>query len=535
MTATQPLSLQRRRRIAPGGDHLPHGGATSPDGCPSLSASPSQRCGISPDDAPAPPRRGPVLPPTAVLLADGPPHLTSARRHAPHCSRLVREQGLNAADFPVIRHPRSNSSSGLQAVVMALSACDEVSLLGFGKAAEAKLHYHTNQKKELELHDYEAKYEFYRDLQTWPEAVPFLDEEPTFKVPPVEGEVSHIHRPPPGGQPWPMAEVPRPDPAATAVDSAHNDAANRASVAAASQLAPVPSPPLTDPPVGPVAAAGPCRRLGVAGVAIYVATQEEKEVEIARRRWELQGRREGRTPLLQGELVRPFSSPFDMERGIRCDNKTGHVIKLDLRNPDPYDSLNHPFLFLIREGTTGLVLFVGHGNGSGGDHTAATTTLPPVHLTSSPPPEQASGSGGGALLPLLIARLAMAAAAPRIAGSGVLDTRSGSPEAGSTRAGGELGGATDPSRSCGNARAPRRRLLPPRPLLLGLVCRRRTPRRHPCCSRKGSHGPLPVGLPASRSYPAAAVESIATTTPSTLLPLTECATHLGAAGLVPVA
>ncbi|KAF8706571.1 hypothetical protein HU200_030854 [Digitaria exilis] len=77
-------------------------------------------------------------------------------------------------------------SSGLQAVVMALGACDEVSLFGFGKAAGAKHHYHTNQKKELDLHDYEAEYQFYRDLQERPEAVPFLDEAPAFKVPPVK-------------------------------------------------------------------------------------------------------------------------------------------------------------------------------------------------------------------------------------------------------------------------------------------------------------------------------------------------------------
>jgi len=77
-------------------------------------------------------------------------------------------------------------SSGLQAVVMALGACDEVSLFGFGKAAGAKHHYHTNQKKELDLHDYEAEYQFYHDLQARPEAVPFLDEAPGFKVPPVK-------------------------------------------------------------------------------------------------------------------------------------------------------------------------------------------------------------------------------------------------------------------------------------------------------------------------------------------------------------
>ncbi|KAG2560097.1 sialyltransferase-like protein 2 [Panicum virgatum] len=77
-------------------------------------------------------------------------------------------------------------SSGLQAVVMALGVCDEVSLFGFGKAAGAKHHYHTNQKKELDLHDYEAEYQFYRDLQARPETVPFLDEAPGFKVPPVK-------------------------------------------------------------------------------------------------------------------------------------------------------------------------------------------------------------------------------------------------------------------------------------------------------------------------------------------------------------
>jgi len=36
------------------------------------------------------------------------------------------------------------------------------------------------------LHDYEAEYQFYRDLQERPESVPFLDEAPGFKVPPVK-------------------------------------------------------------------------------------------------------------------------------------------------------------------------------------------------------------------------------------------------------------------------------------------------------------------------------------------------------------
>jgi len=76
-------------------------------------------------------------------------------------------------------------SSGMQAVVMALGMCEEVSLFGFGKPAGAKHHYHTNQKKELDLHDYEAEYDFYGDLQARPETVPFLDGAQGFTVPPV--------------------------------------------------------------------------------------------------------------------------------------------------------------------------------------------------------------------------------------------------------------------------------------------------------------------------------------------------------------
>ncbi|GAA0172819.1 transferase [Lithospermum erythrorhizon] len=55
-------------------------------------------------------------------------------------------------------------SSGMQAVMLALGVCEKVSMFGFGKSAIAKHHYHTNQKAELGLHDYEAEYDFYRDL-----------------------------------------------------------------------------------------------------------------------------------------------------------------------------------------------------------------------------------------------------------------------------------------------------------------------------------------------------------------------------------
>ncbi|URE28506.1 sialyltransferase family domain containing protein [Musa troglodytarum] len=70
------------------------------------------------------------------------------------------------------------------AVMLALGMCDQVSVFGFGKSAEAKHHYHTNQKAELDLHDYEAEYALYRDLVEQPQVIPFL-EDFGFKVPPV--------------------------------------------------------------------------------------------------------------------------------------------------------------------------------------------------------------------------------------------------------------------------------------------------------------------------------------------------------------
>ncbi|KAL8136818.1 hypothetical protein V2J09_002819 [Rumex salicifolius] len=65
-------------------------------------------------------------------------------------------------------------SSGMQAVVLAVGVCEKVNLFGFGKSSTSKHNYHTNQTAELKIHDYEAEYEFYRDLMESPEKIPFL-------------------------------------------------------------------------------------------------------------------------------------------------------------------------------------------------------------------------------------------------------------------------------------------------------------------------------------------------------------------------
>ncbi|KAJ0961090.1 hypothetical protein J5N97_000991 [Dioscorea zingiberensis] len=75
-------------------------------------------------------------------------------------------------------------SSGMQAVMLAVGICDQVSVFGFGKATEAKHHYHTNQKAELDLHDYQAEYALYHDLVERPQVIPFLKDS-GFKVPPI--------------------------------------------------------------------------------------------------------------------------------------------------------------------------------------------------------------------------------------------------------------------------------------------------------------------------------------------------------------
>ncbi|KAJ8768150.1 hypothetical protein K2173_021090 [Erythroxylum novogranatense] len=96
------------------------------------------------------------------------------------CTRIVKyyslkrfvEQTGKSFDEWIPSHDGSlfHYSSGLQAVMLAVGICDKVSIFGFGKSASAKHHYHTNQKAELNLHDYEAEYDFYHDLVHSPQS-----------------------------------------------------------------------------------------------------------------------------------------------------------------------------------------------------------------------------------------------------------------------------------------------------------------------------------------------------------------------------
>ncbi|XP_026427523.1 beta-1,6-galactosyltransferase GALT29A-like [Papaver somniferum] len=109
------------------------------------------------------------------------------------CSRIVKYYSLKLFTEVTGKSPEEwapshdgsmfHYSSGMQAVMLALGVCDKVSIFGFGKSVVAKHHYHTNQKVELHLHDYQAEYAFYRDLVENPEVIPFLANK--FKVPPV--------------------------------------------------------------------------------------------------------------------------------------------------------------------------------------------------------------------------------------------------------------------------------------------------------------------------------------------------------------
>lgn len=96
--------------------------------------------------------------------------------------RFVETSGKDIEQW-VPAHDGANFhySSGMQAVLLAVGACDKVSIFGFGKSTAAKHHYHTNQKAELALHDYEAEYDFYQDLVTRPQVIPFISDK--FKFP----------------------------------------------------------------------------------------------------------------------------------------------------------------------------------------------------------------------------------------------------------------------------------------------------------------------------------------------------------------
>ncbi|KAK8929001.1 hypothetical protein KSP39_PZI017796 [Platanthera zijinensis] len=110
------------------------------------------------------------------------------------CTRIVKHYSLKRfaemtgkppEDWPKYHDEKMfHYSSGMQAVMLALGICDQVSVFGFGKSTNARHHYHTNQNNELDLHDYEAEYALYRDLMQRPEAVPLLQNF-GFKVPPL--------------------------------------------------------------------------------------------------------------------------------------------------------------------------------------------------------------------------------------------------------------------------------------------------------------------------------------------------------------
>ncbi|KAL7115992.1 hypothetical protein ACP275_04G215600 [Erythranthe tilingii] len=109
------------------------------------------------------------------------------------CARIVKYYSLKrfveltGKDFsewgPSHEGANFHYSSGMQAVMLALGVCEKVSIFGFGKSKLARHHYHTNQKAELSLHDYEAEYDFYRDLMERPEVIPFVSDK--FMFPPV--------------------------------------------------------------------------------------------------------------------------------------------------------------------------------------------------------------------------------------------------------------------------------------------------------------------------------------------------------------
>lgn len=81
--------------------------------------------------------------------------------------------------------PSFHYSSGLEAVLVALGVCRQVSLFGFGKGALQHHYHNSHQRRELHLHDYAAEYQLYRHLSLNRSAsAPFLSDS-HFPLPPL--------------------------------------------------------------------------------------------------------------------------------------------------------------------------------------------------------------------------------------------------------------------------------------------------------------------------------------------------------------
>ncbi|THU53439.1 hypothetical protein C4D60_Mb10t14410 [Musa balbisiana] len=110
------------------------------------------------------------------------------------CTRIVKYYSLKRFVEDTGKHPMLwgkfqdeklfHYSSGMQAVMLGLGICKSVNVFGFGKSVDANHHYHTNQTAELNVLDYAAEYDFYRDLVERPQAIPYLGIT-KIKVPPV--------------------------------------------------------------------------------------------------------------------------------------------------------------------------------------------------------------------------------------------------------------------------------------------------------------------------------------------------------------
>ncbi|KAM0872848.1 hypothetical protein ACQ4PT_038446 [Festuca glaucescens] len=85
---------------------------------------------------------------------------TSSARASSSTTRSVASSPRRAAPSrtgtPRTTPPCSTTPPGCRPSWSRSEVCDRVSVFGFGKAADAKHHYHSNQKTELDLHDYEG-------------------------------------------------------------------------------------------------------------------------------------------------------------------------------------------------------------------------------------------------------------------------------------------------------------------------------------------------------------------------------------------